>query len=363
MKKLSKVIGTMLILLAIPLMASAQPQLSLGSASGPPGTQVSLPLSISGGTESYAGVNAQIVLPAGVSLLSVTRGPLLSTAFTTDANPATRTVIAYSGTGVFSAASGVLLQLNLQIASGASTGAYPVSFATTNTNALVNSRHALSNADGSVSVDHSTANGSIVIQNGPTSLPTVTTAAVTSITSTKAVSGGNVTSDGGAAVTARGVCWSTTPDPTTAKNKTVNGSGTGLFSSTLTGLTPGTPYFVKAYATNSVGTAYGNEVSFNTAGYAATLHVSPDGNCVGQSQCFSTVQAALNASVDGALIKLREGTYKESVIKSTAGMVAISGGWNATFTQQTGITEIYAPRATGGAVLKMLPNIKVVAQP
>ena len=93
-------------------------------------------------------------------------------------------------------------------------------------------------------------------------LPTVTTAAVTNITQTTATSGGTVTSDGGATVTARGVCWNTSSNPTTANSHTTDGSGTGTFVSNLTGLTPLTLYYVRAYATNSVGTAYGNELSF-----------------------------------------------------------------------------------------------------
>ena len=94
--------------------------------------------------------------------------------------------------------------------------------------------------------------------------PTVTTDAITSITQTTATGGGNVTADGGTPVTARGICWSTSPNPTTANNKTTNGTGTGSFTSTLTGLTANTKYYVRAYATNSQGTAYGNEVSFTT---------------------------------------------------------------------------------------------------
>jgi uncharacterized protein (TIGR02145 family) len=97
-----------------------------------------------------------------------------------------------------------------------------------------------------------------------TNLPTVTTTAITAITQTNATSGGNVTSDGGAPVTARGVCWSTSPNPTIANSKTTNGTGTGSFTSSLTGLTANTPYYVRAYATNSAGTAYGNEVTFTT---------------------------------------------------------------------------------------------------
>jgi uncharacterized protein (TIGR02145 family) len=96
-------------------------------------------------------------------------------------------------------------------------------------------------------------------------LPTVTTTEVTLITSTSAQSGGNVTSDGGAPVTVRGVCWSTSPDPTIANSKTTNGIGTGLFTSNLTGLSPITEYYVRAYATNSKGTAYGNQENFTTS--------------------------------------------------------------------------------------------------
>ncbi len=96
-------------------------------------------------------------------------------------------------------------------------------------------------------------------------LPTLTTTAITSIIGTTAQSGGNITADGGAAVTARGVCWSTTANPTTANSKTADGSSTGVFSSSINGLTAGATYYVRAYATNSVGTAYGNELSFTTA--------------------------------------------------------------------------------------------------
>ncbi|MFH1159429.1 MAG: hypothetical protein V1733_00575 [bacterium] len=98
----------------------------------------------------------------------------------------------------------------------------------------------------------------------PPVLPTVFTTAVTNITQHTATSGGHVTSDGGSSVTARGVCWSTSPNPTTANNHTLDGSGTGVFVSNLTGLTPNTLYYVRAYATNSVGTAYGNELTFTT---------------------------------------------------------------------------------------------------
>jgi len=113
-----------------------------------------------------------------------------------------------------------------------------------------------------------------------TVIPTLTTAAISAITATSAASGGNISVDGGSPVTARGVCWSTSSGTATValSTKTVNGTGTGNFISSLTGLTGSTTYYVRAYATNAVGTAYGNEVTFTTGAASAnttgTLTVS-----------------------------------------------------------------------------------------
>lgn len=98
----------------------------------------------------------------------------------------------------------------------------------------------------------------------PLAVSTLVTIPPASITQTTAVSGGNITSDGGSSVTSRGVCWSTNANPTIANDKTTDGSGTGNFTSTISGLTQGQTYYVRAYAINSAGTAYGNEVSFKT---------------------------------------------------------------------------------------------------
>ena len=95
-------------------------------------------------------------------------------------------------------------------------------------------------------------------------IPTLTTTTVTSITTNTATSGGNITNSGGNSVTARGVCWSTSHNPTMSNNHTTDGAGTGSFTSSLTGLSSGTTYYVRAYAVNSEGAAYGNEVSFTT---------------------------------------------------------------------------------------------------
>ena len=96
-------------------------------------------------------------------------------------------------------------------------------------------------------------------------LSTVNTTAATNITSTTATSGGTITNDGGAPVTSRGVCWSLSQSPTTFDSKTSDGSGTGAFSSDLTSLAENTLYYVRAYATNSQGTAYGSQKQFTTA--------------------------------------------------------------------------------------------------
>jgi hypothetical protein len=97
------------------------------------------------------------------------------------------------------------------------------------------------------------------------SLPTISTLTITSITNDTAISSGIITSDGGANITTRGVVWNTSTGATIAlSTKTTDGTGTGTFTSALTGLTPSTTYYVRTYSTNSAGTVYGNEISFVT---------------------------------------------------------------------------------------------------
>ena len=107
-------------------------------------------------------------------------------------------------------------------------------------------------------------------------LPTVTTVSpITSVARTTASGGGNVTSDGGATVTARGVVWSTSINPTVAlSTKTSDGTGTGSFVSSLTGLTCNTLYHVRAYATNSVGTSYGSDITFTTSACSTITYIA-----------------------------------------------------------------------------------------
>jgi uncharacterized protein (TIGR02145 family) len=111
-----------------------------------------------------------------------------------------------------------------------------------------------------------------------TQIPILTTSLVSNITQTTATSGGNITSDGGSTIKARGVCWSTENTPSIVDCTTIDGTGTGSFTSNIAGLVANTTYYVRAYATNSAGTGYGNAVTFTTqAGTGGTV-TDIDGN-------------------------------------------------------------------------------------
>jgi pimeloyl-ACP methyl ester carboxylesterase len=99
----------------------------------------------------------------------------------------------------------------------------------------------------------------------------ITTAFLTNITSTSATCGGSITSNSGSSITSRGVCWNSSGNPTVDDNITIDGQGIGDFTSSITGLNTGTKYYIRAYATNSIGTAYGIEKSFTTIGELSNL--------------------------------------------------------------------------------------------
>ncbi|MRS02142.1 hypothetical protein EG832_02755 [bacterium] len=107
----------------------------------------------------------------------------------------------------------------------------------------------------------------------PVFLPTVATSSVSHITSQSVIVEGLITADGGAEVTACGFCWSTRQEPTINDNKTFAGTGTGDFVSLITGLTPDTDYYVRSYATNSAGTAYGKEIAFSSLDFSSDVDV------------------------------------------------------------------------------------------
>jgi hypothetical protein len=129
-------------------------------------------------------------------------------------------------------------------------------------------------------------------------VPTLTTTEVSGITETTALSGGYISADGGSAVTVRGVCWNTSPAPTTANPKTTNGAGNGLFTSSMTGLTLNTKYYVRAYATNANGTNYGPELFFKTAGVLPTVTTNvPDAITASTAVLGGNVTAQGSATV------------------------------------------------------------------
>jgi uncharacterized protein (TIGR02145 family) len=176
----------------------------------------------------------------------------------------------------------------------------------------------------------------VTFTTGQLAIPVLTTTSVSGITQTTAVSGGNITTDGGSPVTERGVCWATTTNPTISNNKTSNGTGTGIFTSNITGLTGNTRYYVRAYATNPEGTGYGQEVFFNsspllpvvtTSDPSATSTttatgggtVSSDGGSpvTARGVCWST---SANPTISGS--RTSDGTGTGTFVSSISGLIS-----------------------------------------
>jgi uncharacterized protein (TIGR02145 family) len=152
--------------------------------------------------------------------------------------------------------------------------------------------------------------------------PTLSTAEVSEITSTTAKCGGTITSDGGATVIVRGVCWSTNPTPTVADNKTTNGAGAGSFISTITALTANTSYFVRAYATNSSGTGYGMTMAFTTLPPTVPVLTTTDVSEIAPTtaQCGGTI-----TSDEGAYITARGVCWSTNPTPTVADSKTIDG--------------------------------------
>ena len=158
-----------------------------------------------------------------------------------------------------------------------------------------------------------TATESVTI-NAATACPalaTVTTDAITVYTTISFTVGGDVTDNGNVTVTERGIVYSTSANPTTADNTVQMGTGEGVFSQSVSGLSSGVTYYVRAYAINSEGTAYGNEVVF-TAPYGV-INLVHDAT----TTQYPTIQQAVDASVTGDMVTLGTGTYIEQVTVTT----------------------------------------------
>jgi len=186
-------------------------------------------------------------------------------------------------------------------------------------------------------------------------IPTLTTQAISNITQTTATSGGNITDDGGSTITARGVCYSTNPNPTTTDNTTNDGAGAGTFTSNLTDLQPNTTYYVRAYATNNNGTAYGNEMQFttSTASTIPTLSTSAISN-ITQTTATSGGNITDNG---GNTVTARGVCYSTNPNPTTADQFTTDGTGTGSFTSNlTGLTanttyyvRAYATNSNGTA--------------
>ena len=183
-------------------------------------------------------------------------------------------------------------------------------------------------------------------------IPTVTTNTVSSITTTTATCGGNVTATGGASVTARGVCWSTSQNPTVSDSHTTNGTGTGSFTSSMTGLTAGTTYYVRAYATNSVGTSYGAQRSFTTPTIPTVTTNTVSNIAATTASCGGNVTAT-----GGADVTARGVCWSTSQNPTVSGSHTTNGTGTGSFTSSiTGLTasttyyvRAYATNSVGTA--------------
>jgi hypothetical protein len=182
--------------------------------------------------------------------------------------------------------------------------------------------------------------------------PTLNTASVSSISTNSATSGGTIVTDGNATITQSGVCYSTSANPTIANFQTIDGSATGTYVSRLTGLKPGTTYYVKAYATNSAGTGYGPETSFTTVAInkptLTTTSVS--------SITYNSATSGGTILTDGNATITQSGVcYSTSANPTIANFQTIDGSASGSFTSRltqlnqgtTYYVKAYATNATG----------------
>ncbi|MCC3153338.1 FG-GAP-like repeat-containing protein, partial [Hymenobacter sp. BT770] len=182
-----------------------------------------------------------------------------------------------------------------------------------------------------------TSNTVSVLLNTTAVAPTVTTSVPANVTTTGAMLGGNVTADGGAAVTDRGVVYSTTnTTPTIFDTKDANGTGTGSFSKSITGLTPSATYYVRAYATNSAGTSYGALQQFRTVSAPTVTTATP------------TAITTTSATLGGTIVSTGEDPVtSRGVVYSATNPTPSTGGTNVLIVTGTTGTGSFSQNVTG----------------
>lgn len=167
-------------------------------------------------------------------------------------------------------------------------------------------------------------------------IPILITSTVSNINATTASSGGSITNDGGATVTSRGVCWSSGIEPSLTDNKTSDGAGAGNFTSTITGLNGGTTYYIRAYATNGIGTGYGMAMSFITLGQSPVPAITTPTN-------VNTTSATLNGTVKAnylsTVVTIEYGTTSSYGSTVTPSQNPVTGNTSTTVSADiTGLT-------------------------
>ena len=168
--------------------------------------------------------------------------------------------------------------------------------------------------------------------------PSLTTTDISAITSLSATTGGIITADGGAAITQRGVCWSTASDPTINNSKSSDGLGIGTFISNITGIVPGSKYYVRSYATNSAGTDYGQNVSFNTLPLSPTIGIITQPTCTQSNG--SVLLNGLPASGSWTLTRTPGGTTTTGTGTETTLTGIDTGTYTYTLTDVWGSTSV-----------------------
>ncbi len=188
-----------------------------------------------------------------------------------------------------------------------------------------------------------TAYGSQVSFKTSLTIPALSTTSASSITTSTAISGGSITSDGGATITARGVCWSTGSSPTTSNSKTSNGTGSGSYSSSISGLLSNTTYYVRAYATNSAGTAYGGQVSFKTTAIIVPVLSTTTISSITSSTALGggNISNDGGGSVTGRGVCWSSSTTSPTISNSTSSNGSGIGSYSCSITGLTANTTYY----------------------
>ena len=198
-------------------------------------------------------------------------------------------------------------------------------------------------------------------------VPSLTASVLSGITATSVISGGTITADWGADITARGICWGTSPNPTIATNKTTDGTGNGSFTSAITGLLGNTAYYIRAYATNSAGTGYSPQVGFTTQPVMAPTITTTSISELGYSSCTS---GGVITNDGGSLISARGVCWGTSQNPTTANFKTTDGTGTGVFTSDIAdlsantmyYVRAYATNSTGTTygserIVILYPNV------